>query len=52
MISIFFLARRLATADKNWEDEITKDLQEFEVVGGMTADGCEEAELERDLAAL
>jgi hypothetical protein len=36
--------------DKNYEDEITKDLQEFEVVGKL--DNSDEAELERDLAML
>ncbi|KAI1294779.1 Synapse-associated protein 1 [Halotydeus destructor] len=37
-------------ADKDWEDELSKDLQEFEVVGGLN--NSDEAELEKDLAAL
>jgi hypothetical protein len=38
-------------AEKRWEDEITKDLQEFEMVGGSGSEVCDE-DLEKDLAAL
>ena len=37
--------------EKRWEEEITKDLQEFEVVGGSGSEVCDE-DLEKDLAAL
>lgn len=37
--------------DKHWEEEITKDLQEFEVVAGDSIN-IDDAELERELAEL
>ena len=40
-----------ASPEKRWDEEITKDLQEFEVVGGSGSEVCDE-ELEKDLAAL
>lgn len=38
--------------DKRWEDEITKDLQEFEVVGEAGSEDVCDEDLEKDLAAL
>jgi hypothetical protein len=38
--------------EKRWEDEITKDLQEFEVVGSGGADQVCDEDLEKDLAAM
>lgn len=37
--------------DKHWEDEINKDLQEFEVVGKDDNGGLDD-DLEKDLAQL
>ena len=39
-------------SEKRWEDEITKDLQEFEVVGAGGSDEVCDEDLEKDLAAM